>query len=52
MDSLSRGAGLLAEPNARTSSSNSADTGRWSLIVMVAWLEYDRCFTVTASDAR
>ena len=37
--------------NARTSSSNSADTGRWSLMVMVAWLVYDRCFTVTASDA-
>ncbi len=35
----------------RTSTSNSADTGRWSLIVIVAWLAYDRCFTVTALDA-
>ena len=36
---------------ARTSISNSADTGRWSLMVMVAWLAYDCCFTPTASDA-
>ena len=34
----------------RTSSSNSADTGRWSLMVMVEWHAYAVCFTVTASD--
>ena len=36
---------------ALTSSTNSADTGRWSLMVMVGWLSYDVCFTVTAPDA-
>lgn len=36
---------------ALTSSTNSADTGRWSLMVMVGWLAYDVCFTATAPDA-